>query len=504
MRVRWSVPPDGGASSRPVPYSEFAQMVRRYPRVPLLRKLAATSAQLQVQLRDGPIDGRRDAIRPFTVAGIARTALRAGNEHRNQPVAAVDVARLSSAFISIDDPAIEKGAIADGQMTRLLARMSYEQFSWQYSPMENIGRTIALLLEHNHGVLNAPTPDDWKQLLGVELEQFMNIGFAVFTAMCQNEGAISRDVLTAEHVKPIWEPVGHETAMRIIDQHFVTDLATARADATREEQAGFERWSLNPLTRRPLLAIGDDLVAPAAHYIVDKITPASLYFAAAEVWDTKFTTALGGMFEAYVGSNLRLIAGADVLPEIVYGVPEQKSCDFIVVLDEVVLLVEAKSARPSKQIRLGDDGDAEEIDKKIGHARDQLERTARLIKARDKSFAHIPADRPLVGLIVTLEPFHLRQTMSSERVLGQTSIPIELACAHDLEGTAAGLQGVTDAGARLLDAFGHADVLQRNLRAAAKDRDTRNPILDAAWDRWAAAGPVAEKVRAAAAQARTP
>lgn len=486
VTISWRVPPGDGQSC-PITYGEFSQRVRRYPRTPLLRALAAVSAKLEEARRDGARGG--GVVQPFTVAGVARTALRAANEHRSAGIDDYAIGSLCSAFINLEDPDITEDGIAEGALTRLMARITHEQFAHQYSPMENISRSVALLLEHHSGVPNAPSPQDWAEPLGVDLEQYMNIGFAAYIAVCQNRGAIARELLQAEHVLPIWEPVGAGRALAVLQQHFITDLDSARTVAQDNERPGFARWSFNPLVNRPLLAVDGDLLAPAAHFVLDKITPTSLYFVGLATWGLKFTTALGGMFEAYVGSNLRLIAGAQVHPEIVYGSSEHRSCDYIVVLDDLVMLVEAKAARPAIDVRMGADGNSHDLSKKIGHARDQLEETARLVRGRYPEFTHIPVDREMVGLIVTLEPFHPRQTMLNETLLSGTTIPITAAWSHDLEGTVAGLQAVPDAGSRMRRAVGHADPAQRDLRTAADDRPERNPILDAAYARWEAAGP---------------
>ena len=130
--------------------------------------------------------------------------------------------------------------------------------------------------------------------------------------------------------------------------------------------AGREKWSWNPLSATPLVKIGGDLVAPAAHLVLDKITTTGLYYTAAPVWGSRFTDALGAMFENYVGTQLGLLTQAKLHPEIVYGPTGQKSCDYLLVFDEVVVLVEVKALRPTIYVRTGQDDGEAELTKRIG------------------------------------------------------------------------------------------------------------------------------------------
>lgn len=154
------------------------------------------------------------------------------------------------------------------------------------------------------------------------------------------------------------------------------------------------------------------------------------------------------------------------------------------------MLVEVKSARPSQGIRVGsDDGSGKELQPKVAHAAKQIAMSARLVRDRHPASGHIPADRPLVGLVVTLEPFHLRQTQQLH-LLEQPELPVGLAWAHDLEGVVGGLCDVRDAGALLLAALRLTDPQERDLRSAAGGYDAGNPILQDAWDRLGALGPI--------------
>jgi hypothetical protein len=84
----------------------------------------------------------------------------------------------------------------------------------------------------------------------------------------------------------------------------------------------------------------------------------------------------GVMFETYCGTMLGLLEHAEVRPEIVYGKPERKTVDHFVISPEAVVLVEEKSARPTRATRLGEPAGDDDTANKLGNAYDQIERTA--------------------------------------------------------------------------------------------------------------------------------
>ncbi|GAB2463106.1 hypothetical protein [Streptomyces incanus] len=74
------------------------------------------------------------------------------------------------------------------------------------------------------------------------------------------------------------------------------------------------------------------------------------------------------MFEAYVGRQLGLLPDATVQPEIVYGRSKALSVDWIVVTEELVLLVEVKSVRPTAHLRLASEQRIDEVRRMLGRA----------------------------------------------------------------------------------------------------------------------------------------
>ncbi|MFF3547513.1 hypothetical protein ACFYXD_37490 [Streptomyces platensis] len=71
--------------------------------------------------------------------------------------------------------------------------------------------------------------------------------------------------------------------------------------------------------------------------------------------------------------------GAAVHPEIVYGRSKALSVDWIVVTEELVLLVEVKSVRPTAHVRLASEQRIDEVRRMLGRAYEQIDDTAALI-----------------------------------------------------------------------------------------------------------------------------
>ncbi|MEV5968143.1 hypothetical protein AB0L70_40630 [Kribbella sp. NPDC051952] len=468
-------------------YREFARLVARYPREELLRIIAAEAVrEAHKRAARGPISV---PVTPVTLAGVARAALAEGTDkrRRNRHVAgASQLARLCSEYIDVLDPALADGGSTD--VEAVLTRIAFEQFGEQYSPMENLSRAHSLFQDYAARNPAMPSAHQWEELLGVDLDTFMRTGFALHVAVMQNGGAISREVMKADHVKAIWEPLSPDDLFAIVDRLFSRTADEHRSLIRVGELPGREKWSFSSLTAYPLVSLGDDLVCPAPHLLIDRVTSTGLWYVAQAEWKSKFTGPLGTTFEGYVGDQWRFVRHAQVLPEISYQLEgsDAKSCDWFIITDSVVLLVEVKCARPSLDYRAGGDEGWADARSRIRDAVVQLERSAQKIIDRHPAFADIPHDRPLRGLIVTLEPYHLRQTLR-DACLDSSVLPISHAWAHELENAVARLQDDEEAGSKLLGALSPENGLRGWLTKVHDDQKhpPRNSIVDASWDAWA-------------------
>lgn len=486
----------------PVPadptYGEVVRRVRKYDPEKLLREIARMAArEAQRRLVGETVEPPETS---FTFAAVARTAIAearasAGSRSRkrkkgggNRTPGTQQVRQLCDEMIRVWSP--EHEAAASTSLGLSLAPLAFEQFGQQWSPMENMARAHSLFVDAQAKHPDLPDSAAWADVLGIDLDGFIRTGFGLHVAMLQNEGQMSRDALAHSDVRLIWEPLSPNEVFDVIDAHFAQDFVKHRAVSTAAQKPGWEKWSFNSLTARPLITFENDLVGPIPQLLLDRISSTGLWYIGQETWGSTFTDAVGGAFEDYVGQNLALISAATVLPEITYSTPtgDALSCDWFVITDEAIVLVEVKCARPLFGNRTGDIAAFDDAEKKIGKAVEQIENTATLIKDQHPAFVDIPHDRPLLGLIITLEPYYLRETFR-DNILGSSVLPISIAWAHELENAAAHLRNAPDAGRQLLEALkpstGPIKVSGTLSKIPRKTKPARNPIVDASWDSWA-------------------
>jgi hypothetical protein len=214
---------------------------------------------------------------------------------------------------------------------------------------------------------------------------------------------------------------------------------------------------------------------------VRKASPLGIYYAGLEKWGTQFSADLGELFEAYVGRQLGLLPDATVLPEIAYGRKNgERSVDWFAVFDDCVILVEVKSTRPTEPVRLGDAKLAAALDGILSKAVRQLNTSASFIRSRQPGFEGLPTDRLLLGLVVTMEPFHTVNTPFTHDYLPACDIPFRVCSVLELEQ----LVTVADisAGSLLLDLMTDPNKDGWSVHGALTGHaGARNKIIDDAW-----------------------
>lgn len=178
------------------------------------------------------------------------------------------------------------------------------------------------------------------------------------------------------------------------------------------------RFGFNPMLQRPVIAgVAPEVsLIPVPHLLVRKASPLGVYFAGMEKWKVAFSQDVGTFFEAYVGRQLKL-SGGEVRSAAKYvkSGAEAETVDWTVAFDDVVFLVEVKSVRPTEAVRVGDPGAPTELTRMLGKAIGQVNTSAAMVRERHPALSHVPDDRPMVGLVVTLEPFHTVNSPRSRR-----------------------------------------------------------------------------------------
>lgn len=241
------------------------------------------------------------------------------------------------------------------------------------------------------------------------------------------------------------------------------------------------RSNRDPVCSHPLLTgFGAGYLCPVPYLALAKATPWGVYFTGLSRHGEGFTRDLGHLFEQYIGRQLRLLPGAQVLGEVTYGRKNsRKTVGWIVILPEVVLLIEVKSAIPTEPVRLGTPEAAGAVLVKLGKAFKQIDVTAQLIADNAPVLAAVPTGRPVLGLAVTLEPFHIANVGFD--LFPVTRTPVTVADVTEIENLAT-ITGISP-GRLLLDRAADDVRSTWSLDTAFEGRTRgRNPVLDEAWD----------------------
>jgi hypothetical protein len=270
------------------------------------------------------------------------------------------------------------------------------------------------------------------------------------------------------------------------DRHFITGADQLRATELPSRYRGHpdtRRFSFSPLHGRPVVrGVINDLLIPVPGLIVRKASPLGLYYTGVAHWGNPFARDVGTLFEAYVGRQLRQLHGAAVHPAITYTVGKDKrdSVDWFAVFDDVTLLVEVKSTRPTESVRTGSDTAVDDLARSLAKAVRQINTSAQLVRDQHPAFRHVPHDRPIIGLVVTMEPFHVINAPMYRDLLPAGSEPVRFCSAYELEGL---VTVEDDTAGTLLRGFVHDPHRQDwpILELLRGHTVGRNEVLDAAW-----------------------
>lgn len=411
---------------------------------------------------------------PWAVSAMARESLLFGNEYRNKVAAERDVDRLYNAFNFAFDPFPDSNPRIDAILTPLL----YEQFPYQESQFPELARTQALFNDPSLGAAI-----EWESLFGLELNDAVRASLVLHAWVSHNGGRFDPRLFDLENMQRIFSHAVPREHLEVVARLLTTTVEEARItnQSVTAMPAHLRRYAFNPLIARPLVDLGRaGIWAPQSMLVSRAFQPANLFYRGIACWGKPFADQLGLRNEAYIGKQLRVIAGDALHGEIIYGKSREKSVDWIWVTPKAVVLVECKSARLTLGARAGDASLPAIVDRALGHAKQQLNRTAELIRARVSPFDEIPSDRPIVGVTVTMEPFYLGNSSMAYPVT-EPSIPVTAMSLRDLERWVC--LPPREAVERLLDVLGDSEKRSWPFAQALgtfKDL-VRNPILDDAW-----------------------
>lgn len=425
--------PGASGESTPVTYQEFVSLCRRYDRDQLLWLLyqASRSWDGETSLPSGEVKN----VLPWTVAGVAAVLICRGTGGGRHPAYA-DVELVCNRFMHLVQPGPLNGI---DDLVRGLSRYISQQAPHQRAGLAELSRPVALYVETAFPASYSPgvMTEGWdEELLGASVARFVSIGFCLWAAALSG----SRYPFPwDEGMLAVVEDMGGiEIFSAVTEAQFLTDIdafKTARRSAvdapggTPNERFVREPFAYNPLVAKPLIGgiVPGEWIAPCVQMIELRTSVQGVLYSGLERWGQRFTDDAGQLFEQYVGRQLRLMEHASVIPEVVYqdGRQTKKTIDWFVVLSEAVLLIECKNSVPTAAVREGLDGfgDAHQrLDKGI----EQINNTAQLIREGQPELSAIPADRPLIGLVVTLGNWDFANEVYIRAQMTTASIPTSI------------------------------------------------------------------------------
>lgn len=397
--------------------------------MPLIAQFAST----RMQPDDWMKAGQRGLGSPWALAEIARVSLAYGNEHRKDATFA-DLVACNEAYNELDDPEVVEGY--NGPVAGFFLRLC-EQLEYQLPVRHELTRAIALFKHTEPKRALRVVRDGWDtELLGADLVTFIAAGQMLHIAAKPNEGRFNPQWLNQPNFDFLRDVTEPDLLRAAWARSYVIDASEFAAQNARPRPSAWRRYGHNPLLSRPAVSgVHDDWLIPVPALVVRRLSPLGLYYAGVGKWGKAFADDLGDLFEPYIGSHLRLLGPDVVEPGFRYGRDNRETVDFIVTLPEVVVLVEVKSVRPTAAVRAGSDEASTELKRMLNKGVKQLERADRLIGEQHPAFAHIPGDRPRVGLIVTLEDFHVLNSAFHRPLLDRErpDFPIGVVSAGEIE-----------------------------------------------------------------------
>jgi len=381
-------------------------------------------------------------------------------------------------------------AQSDDFLVSLMTRVTHEQLPYQESMFDEVSRSHAWMVE---GLGAVPTKVITEASLagmldGVSLREAIGATFFLQVGAWQNGGIYDEGWLDQPNFANVLEIYPRDNIEKMAKR-----LTTNRDDFKADYQLhslGTEkaaRYDYNPLVATPFVDFGGSWrVGPATRLIMRTVTPGGLYYAGMAACGNAFAEDLGALFEHYIGRQLNLIDSAQVHPEIRFGKGGgHKSVDWFVILPGLVILVEVKSRRLGPAARAGGPALLESLAATLGGARRQLSTTVGHLGDGHPAFAHIPTDRPMLGLIVTAEPFYTGSAFLLDHDVAVIpggalpDVPVAAASAREVEWLVT--HGADVEGLLLKQIADRGDGVV-GLRNIGKKVGVENPILSAAWE----------------------
>jgi hypothetical protein len=307
---------------------------------------------------------------------------------------------------------------------------SYESFLYQDGSVEKaIYRYYMLYL---HGCTSKMRRFDFMPILHMRFESFFTIWLAIMALARENLGGFVLPMRIGD------QRLKRHFANRYLDdltvQNFVNDHSTTielleTFERPLDQNGVKKKYDPNPLLTRPIINLdGEVHVIPSPECFINIIGNGIYYKAFNSQTKGKI---LGNEFELYVANHFDELKNAAI-----HRVDKHASdsrADWIVLFKDFSLIVEAKAQRLTANARGGGSDLIPEIEKFLGKAVKQINATKKAIERNAPEFSYVPTGKPILGLVVLLEPFYLANSVGLGLVAERPGLPLAVISAHELE-----------------------------------------------------------------------
>ncbi len=425
--------------TREYSYREFNSFVRRFHQEALLIAVAERSLRVPLRLSTQNRNARTFLqTPPWALAAVAKASILYGNPYRQALPRERDIVTACQMHENLASEELDHASL--NSAFAILARTLYEQFPYQEHGLAELARPVAFFDDYTgRKPLEVISQQAMRQLLGAPTVTATEIVVMLAASAEHNGGYFDPAWLDQPQFSELLTVLPREEIVAVINSVFAQTMDEFRqenaAASQRTPLPHLDRYAFNPLTSRPFVRLSDGrLVAPVRHLIPRRLTPLELYYVGLARWRTAFTRDLGELHEDYVGRQFATLPAVQVHPEIVYRERKQeaKSIDWFIVFDDLVLLIETKATRSPLAARAADVTVQEAYTRTLGDAFDQLGRTLDKIRAGAPEFAHIPTDRPFIGMVATLDPWYVANSLG-RAFLPTPALPTVVAPLRDVE-----------------------------------------------------------------------
>jgi hypothetical protein len=428
---------------RPPTWEQFRAAVRKHDRDSIL----LISARLNASIARGemPDTFMKHGITPWNIASVARTSLAWAGFQRPIPTAE-QFLELCSMDANLSDEERPGAPVEEDPdaLGKVLARLFFEQFPGQRSPLAGVARSILLFgtaTEYPPDFIpEAMTPGWFERITGgISLDDYLGAVFLVSVGAQQHSGTFDVRWLDNSNFIDIGEVIDLGAVRRTFSEFLLTTPSDFKAENRVWQDprpAGQKKFAFNPFQDKPFVELApNQTVTPWVQAVLMKAMPPAVYFMGLRAYGEAFTRDLGHVYQHYVGRQLDQISAATAIPETKYGPRKDRrdSCDWFLDLPDLIVLIECKARQPIESLRTGSDTWLSSVEGSIGKAISQLNQSNKNLKSIAAEDPRIDASKPRVGLVVTLEPFYVNNNPWLQAQLPNADFPVGVISIGELE-----------------------------------------------------------------------